>query len=133
MKKDFYQVIKTLHQAIVQEITTLMTVHNVTEISITDTNADAAFVYCYYADDVDAESMEVIGVHIKDGELYLDLCRDIDTEELASHNEHGDISEAYPTYRANDNLRVKACAGIESVYESLWQILEQGNSHWQTN
>lgn len=126
-KKDFYADIKSLHQTIVQEIMNLMNAHGVTEVSISDSNADAAYIYGYPSDDdVNAESMEVIGVHIKDGELYLDLCRDIDTEELASHNENGDIGEAYPTYRANDNWRVKACAGIELVYDSVWQILEQG-------
>ena len=132
-KKDFYADIKSLHNKIVQEIIALMNAHNVTAVNIADSSADGAYIYGYPSDNVDAESMEVIGVHIKDGELYLDLCRDVDTEELASHNEHGDISEAYPTYRANDNLRVKTCCGIELVYESLWQILEQGNSHWKTN
>ncbi|MCR5066335.1 MAG: hypothetical protein K6A67_11305 [Bacteroidales bacterium] len=125
-KKDFYADIKALHQTIVQEIMNLMNAHGVTEVDFMGSDADGGYVYCYPSDDVDAESMAVMSVSIKDGHLYLDLCRDIDTEELASHNENGDTNEAFPTYRADDTFRVKACAGIELVYDSVWQILEQG-------
>jgi hypothetical protein len=119
-KKDFYADIKALHQTIVQEIMNLMNAHGVTEVDFMGSDADGGYVYCYPSDDVDAESMAVMSVSLKDGHLYLDLMRD----ELVLLGI--DTNEAYPTYRADDTCRVKACAGIELVYDSVWQILEQG-------
>lgn len=119
-KKDFYADIKSLHHTIVQEIFNLMNAHGVTWVDIRNSNADGAYVYCYPSDDVDAESMEVTSVSIRYGHLYLLLQRD----KLMSLGVPG--TATFPIYRADDTMRVKACAGIELVYDSVWQILEQG-------
>lgn len=55
----------------------------------------------------------------------IDVVLDIDTEELAAHSEHGDIGDAYQCWRANDFDHFKPCCGIEMVYESVWQVLNE--------
>ena len=68
---------------------------------------------------------EVSKVYYEDGQLVLDVCWDIDTDELAEQNENGDIGDAYTDVKANGFTRIKPCAGIETVYESVYQVLEQ--------
>jgi hypothetical protein len=80
----------------------------------------------YPGDGADVMEMEVSRVYYEDAQLMLDVILDVDTEELAEQNENGDIGEAYQCWRANDFTHFKPCAGIEMVYDCVWQVLEQG-------
>lgn len=126
-KKDFYSDIRELHKEIVAEIVALMVEHEVTEVDLLGSSADHAYVIGVPDSDWDMDYMEaeVSKVYYEDGQLVLDVCWDIDTEELAAQNEDGDIGDAYADVKANDFTRIKPCAGIETVYESVWQVLEQ--------
>ena len=126
-KKDFYGDIKHLHKVIVAEIVALMAEHKVTEVDLLGSNADHAYVCGYPGDGADVQEMEVSRVYYEDCQLWLDVVLDIDTEELAEQNENGDIGDAYQCWRANDFEHFKPCAGIEMVYESVWQVLNYEN------
>lgn len=124
-KKDFYGDIKHLHKVIVAEIAALMAEHGVDEVDLLGSNADHAFVCGYPDKNSDVMEMEVSCVYWEDGQVVLDVILDIDTDELAEQNEGGDIGDAYQCWSANDFTHFKACSGIEMVYESVWQVLEQ--------
>lgn len=125
-KKDFYGDIKNLHKEIVAEIVKLMVEHDVKEVDLLGSSADHAYVIGAPFDrDVDYMEAEVSKVYYEDGQLVLDVCWDIDTFELAEQNENGDIGDVYTDVKANDFTCIKPCAGIDSVYESVWQVLEQ--------
>jgi hypothetical protein len=127
-KKDFYSDIKHLHKVIVAEIVALMVEHDVTEVDLAGSSADHAYVIGVpdFDWDIDYIEAEVLKVYYEDGQLVLDVCWDVDTDELAAQNENGDIGDAYTDIKANDFMRIKPCAGIETVYDSVWQVLEQG-------
>lgn len=124
-KKDFYGDIKHLHKVIVSEIVGMMVDHGVTEVDLLGGNADHAFVCGYPGDGADVMEMEVSRVYYRDCQLWLDVVLDIDTEELAAQNEHGDIGYAYQCWRANDFEHFKPCCGIDAVYDSVWQVLNE--------
>ena len=124
-KKDFYGDIKNLHKVIVAEIVALMVEHGVDDVDLLGSSADHAYVCGYPGDGADVMEMEVSRVYWEDGQLMLDVILDIDTDELAEQNEDGDIGDAYQCWHANDSEHFKPCAGIEMVYESVWQVLEQ--------
>lgn len=123
-KKDFYGDIKQLHKEIVDEILLLMVEHKVDEVDLLGSSADHAYVCGYPGDGADVQEMEVSRVYL-DGFVMLDVILDVDTGELAEQNENGDIGDAYQCWRASDFTHFKPCAGIETVYESVYQVLEQ--------
>lgn len=125
-KKDFYGDIRHLHKEIVAEIVHLMVEHDVTEVDLLGSNADHAYVRGYPDDYTNEMEMEVSKVYLKEGTIWLDVILDTDTDELAERNENGDIGDAYQCWRAVNFNRFKPCCGIEMVYESVWQVLEQG-------
>ena len=125
-KKNFYGDIKHFHKVIVAEIMALMVEHDVKEVNLLGSNADHAYVYGFAGDGSDIMCMEVNKVYLEDGTLMLDVILDVDTEELAASNENGDIGDAYQCWKADDFEHFVACAGIEVVYGSVWQILELG-------
>ena len=119
--KDYYKQRVELHKECVNNIINMMVDKGVDEVDLLGSNADHAFVM----GSPDME-MEVSRVYYKDGQLELDVILDIDTDKLAESNEDGDISAAYQVIKANDFSKVMACAGIDSVYESVYQVLYQG-------
>ncbi|MBQ9646083.1 MAG: hypothetical protein IJV24_06985 [Prevotella sp.] len=124
-KKDFYGDIKHLHKVIVSEIVALMVKHGVYDVDLLGSSADHAYVCGYPGDGADIQEMEVSRVYYEDCQVWLDVVLDIDTEELAAQNEHGDIGAAYQCWRANDFDHFKPCCGIEMVYESVRQVLNE--------
>lgn len=124
-KKDFCGDIKHLHKVIVSEIVALMCKHGVTEVDLLGSSANHAYVCGYPGDGADVQEMEVSKVYWQDSGVWLDVVLDIDTDELAAQNEHGDIGDAYQCWRANDFDHFKPCCGIEMVYESVWQVLNE--------
>ncbi len=125
--KDFYGDVKRLHMAVVSETVALMAAHGADEVDLLGSSADHAFVIGVPDFDCDADYMsaEVSKVYCEDGRLVFDIIWDVDTAELAERNEDGDIGDAYTDVRADDFGRIIPCAGIETVYESVWQVLEQ--------
>ena len=121
--KEYYQSIKNLHNEIVAEIVKLMAEHHVAEVDLLDSNADHAYVTGYPSDGAGAMTLEVNKVYLKDDTIELDVILDVDTEELAESNPNGDISDAFRVYRADDFYHIIPCAGIEQVYESVYQVL----------
>ena len=124
-KKDFYGDIKHLHKVIVAEIVALMVEHGVTEVDLLGSDCDHAYVTGYPGDGAGVMEVEVSKVYYRDCQLMLDVILDIDTEELAEQNEDGDIGDAYQCWCANEFGLIKACGGIEMVYESVWQVLNE--------
>ena len=127
-KQNFYGRIKLLHNEVVLEIKQLMAMHRVTEVDLLGSSADHAYVCGYPGDGADVQEMEVSKVYAVNGtfgDLMLDVILDTDTDGLAEQNENGDIGDAYQCWRASDFTHFKPCAGIEMVYESVWQVLEQ--------
>lgn len=122
--KDFYADIKDLHKNIVAETVALMVEHGVKEVDLLGSDCDHAYVTGYPGDGAGVMEVEVSKVYYRDCQLMLDVILDIDTEELAAQNEDGDIGDAYQCWRANEFGLIKACGGIEMVYESVWQVLE---------
>lgn len=123
--KDFYEDIKDLHKNIVAETVALMVEHGVMEVDLLGSDCDHAYVVGYPGNGAGVMEMEVSKVYYKDCQLWLDVILDIDTEELAAQNENGDIGDAYQCWRANEFGLIKACGGIEMVYESVWQVLNK--------
>lgn len=121
--KDFYSEIKKLHNKVVMEIKWLMAAHETAVVDLLGGNADHAYVTGYPSDGCGAMTMEVSKVYLVNGVLSLDVILDVDTDELAASNENGDIGDAYQCWNAEDYTHFIPCAGIESVYESVYQTL----------
>ena len=125
-KQDFYTEIKALHEKIVQDIVNMMLEHGVDEVDLAGSSADHAYIIGVpdFDWDVDYMEAEVLKVYLENGKLVLDVNWDIDSEVLAAQNENGDIGAAYTDIKATDDEKIKPCAGIEIVYESVYQVLE---------
>ncbi len=125
-KQDFYTEIKALHEKIVQDIVNMMLEHGVDEVDLAGSSADHAYIIGVpdFDWDVDYMEAEVLKVYLENGKLVLDVNWDIDSEVLAAQNENGDIGAAYTDIKATDYEKIKPCAGIEIVYESVYQVLE---------
>ena len=127
-KENFYKRIELLHNEIVLEIKQLMAMHRVTEVDLLGSSCDHAYVTGYPGDGADVMEMEgskVYAVNGAFGNLMLDVILDVDTDELAASNDNGDIGDAYQCWKANDFTHFMPCAGIDMVYESVYQVLEQ--------
>lgn len=126
MYERYYGEIKNLHQRIVNDIVKLMNEHHVDTVDLLGSDARHAMVTGYPSDGAGAMTLEVNYVYVKDGELQLDVILDIDTEELAAQNPNGDISEAFQVYAATDYYHIIPCAGIDQVYDAVYEVLEYG-------
>lgn len=127
-RKDYYQKRIDLHKNCVADIVAMMVDKGVTEVDLLGSSCDHAFVMGTpdFDWDVDYMEMEVSRVYYRDCQLELDVVLDVDTTELAESNENGDISDAYQVIKANDFSKVMAAAGIDSVYDAVYQVLYQG-------
>jgi len=123
--RDFNREIKALHERIVQEIVNMMLEHGVDEVDLAGSSADHAYIIGVPDFDWDDYiSAEVLKVYVENGKLVLDVNWDIDSEVLAAQNENGDIGDAYTDIKATDYEKIKPCAGIDMVYDSVYQVLE---------
>ena len=129
-KKNFYGDIKTLHKQVVAEIKALMVEHGKAVVDLAGSQAPHAFIIGVpdFDWDIDYIEGEVLKVIIEDGHIEFDVNWDIDTEEYLSQNpnENDDIGELYQSIPANDFEKIIPCAGISSVYESVWEYLTYG-------
>jgi hypothetical protein len=127
--KNFYPEIKDLHKQIVAEIVALMVEHGVNEVDLLGSSADHAFIIGVPDFDWDCDYMEaeVSKVYYEDGQIKLDVIWDIDTDDYLERNpnENDDIGDIYSVVEANDFQKVVPCAGIDGVYQAVWQVLEE--------
>ena len=126
MYEKYYGKIKDLHQEIVTSIVLLMLKHGVESVDLLGSDARHAMVTGYPSEGAGAMTLEVNRVSLKNGELMMDVVLDVDTEELAAQNPNGDISDAYQAYAAMDFSHIIPCAGIDQVYDAVYEVLECG-------
>ena len=69
-----------------------------------------------------------MAVILEDDKVKLDINWDIDSEEyLEQHpNENDDIGDLYAVIDALDYEKIIPCAGIDTVYNAVWEYLEYG-------
>lgn len=126
MYERYYGEIKNLHQRIVNDIVSLMNEHHVDTVDLLGSDARHAMVTGYPSDGMGAMTLEVNQVVIKNGTLMLDVILDVDTDELAEQSPDGDIGDAYQLYAATDYYHIIPCAGIDQVYDAVYEVLEYG-------
>lgn len=126
MYERYYGEIKNLHQKIVNDIVSLMKKHDVDTVDLLGSDARHAMVTGYPSDGMGAMTLEVNQVVIENDTLMLDVILDVDTDELAEQSPDGDIGDAYQTYAATDYNHIIPCAGIDQVYDAVYEVLEYG-------
>ena len=129
-KKNYYDEVKHLHKCIVADIFSLMVENDKEVIDLAGSPAPHAFIIGVpdFDWDIDYIEAEVLKVVIEDGHIEFDINWNIDTEEYLAQNpnEDDDIGELYQSISANDFERIVPCAGISSVYEAVYEYLENG-------
>lgn len=129
-KKNFYGNIKKLHRDIVAEISALMVEHKKAVVDLAGSQAPHAFVVGVPDFDPELGNMdaEVLKVILEDGKIKFDINWDMDSdyylEQYPNWNE--DIGDLYEVIDADDFDKLVPCAGISSVYESVWEYLTYG-------
>ena len=129
-RKEFFNGIKTLHNNVVAEIKKLMTEHHMVRIDLAGSAAPHAYIIGVpdFDWDTDYIEAEVLKVQVIDGNVELDINWGIDSEKYLEKNpnENGDIGDLYQVVGANDFERVIPCAGIDSVYQAVWEYFKYG-------
>ena len=129
-KKNFYGEIKNLHKQIVAEILALMVEHKKAVVDLAGSQAPHAFIIGVpdFNWDIDYVEAEVLKVILEDNQVKLDINWDIDSENYLDvcPNTNDDIGDLYAIVDADDFERLVPCAGIDSVYEAVWEYLEYG-------
>ena len=129
-KKNFYGEIKNLHKQIVAEILALMVEHKKAVVDLAGSQAPHAFIIGVpdFNWDIDYVEAEVLKVILEDNQVKLDINWDIDSENYLDvcPNTNDDIGDLYAIVDADDFERLVPCAGIDSVYQAVWEYLEYG-------
>ena len=129
-RKDYSNDIKTLHNNVVAEIKMLMTEHHKVRIDLAGSDAPHAFIIGVPDFDWDTYYIEaeVLKVQVIDGKVELDISWNIDTDDFLNRcpNTNDDIGELYAVVEADDFTKLIPCAGIDSVYEAVFEHLEYG-------
>ena len=129
-RKDFYGDIKGLHNSIVDEIYNLMIDNNKEVIDLAGSEAPHAFIVGVpdFNADVDYMEAEVLKVILEEDTIKFDINWDMDGEEYLEKypNENGDIGDLYSIVEAKDFEKLIPCAGIDTVYQAVWEYLEYG-------
>jgi hypothetical protein len=71
---------------------------------------------------------EVLSVIFEDDKIKLNINWDIDSDDYLKENpnDNDDIGDLYSVVEANDFEKLIPCAGINSVYEAVWEYLTYG-------
>jgi hypothetical protein len=129
-KKNFYGDIKTLHKQVVAEIKALMVEYGKAVVDLAGSPAPHAFIIGVpdFDWDMDYIEAEVLSVILEDDKIKLDINWGIDSEGYLEENpnDNDDIGDLYSVVEANDFEKIIPCAGISSVYESVWEYLTYG-------
>ena len=130
LRKRFDKDIKGLHEQIVDEIKQLMAWNRKAVVDLAGSEAPHAFIVGVPEFDADIDYMEaeVMAVILEDNQIKLDINWGLDSEEYLKEypNENDDISDLYTVVDAMDYERLLPCAGIETVYNAVWEYLEYG-------
>ena len=128
--KDFYGDIKKVHRKVVEEIKNLMIEKGKAVIDLAGSEAPHAFIMGVpdFNADVDYMEAEVLKVILEDGKVKFDINWGMDSEEYLEQypNENGDIGDLYVVVDATDFEKLIPCAGIETVYQAVWDYLYYG-------
>ena len=128
--KDFYSDIKRVHRQVVEEIKNLMIEKNKAVIDLAGSEAPHAFIMGVpdFNADVDYMEAEVLKVILEDGKVKFDINWGMDSEDYLEQypNENGDIGDLYVVVDATDFEKLIPCAGIETVYQAVWDYLYYG-------
>ena len=129
-KKNFYGDIKNLHKQVVAEIKKIMLEKNKRVVDLAGSEAPHAFIIGVpdFDADIDYMEAEVLKVILEDNQVKFDINWDMDSDEyLEEHpNENGDIGDLYVVVDATDFEKLIPCAGIETVYQAVWDYLYYG-------
>ena len=129
-KKNFYGETKNLHKQIVAEILALMVEHKKAVVDLAGSQAPHAFIIGVPDFDADMDYMEaeVLKVILENGKVKFDINWDMDSEDYLDKypNENGDIGDLYQVIDATDFEKLIPCAGIETVYQAVWDYLYYG-------
>lgn len=128
--KNFYGDIKKVHRQVVEEIKNLMIEKNKAVIDLAGSQAPHAFIMGVpdFNADVDYMEAEVLKVILEDGKVKFDINWGMDSEDYLEQfpNENGDIGDLYVVVDATDFEKLIPCAGIETVYQAVWDYLYYG-------
>jgi hypothetical protein len=129
-KKNFYGDIKTLHKQVVAEIKALMVEYGKAVVDLAGSPAPHAFIIGVpdFDWDMDYIEAEVLSVIFEDDKIKLNINWDIDSDDYLKENpnDNDDIGDLYSVVEANDFEKLIPCAGINSVYEAVWEYLTYG-------
>lgn len=129
-KKNFYGDIKNLHKQVVAEIKKIMLEKKKAVIDLAGSQAPHAFIIGVpdFNWDIDYVEAEVLKVILEDNQVKLDINWDIDSEDYLDvcPNTNDDIGDLYAVVNADDFERLVPCAGIDSIYQAVWEYLEYG-------
>lgn len=130
LRKRFDKDIKGLHEQIVDEIKQLMAWNRKAVVDLMGSEAPFASIVGIPEFKQGNEYVEgqVFSVILEDDKIKLDVNWAIDTDEYLKEfpNENDDISDLYAVIDALDYDRIVPCAGIDSVYNAVWEYLEYG-------
>ena len=130
LRKRFDNDIKAMHSQIVDEIKQLMVDHNKAVVDLAGSEAPHAFIVGVPDFDADLDYMEaeVLAVILENDQIKFDVNWDMDSEDYLEQypNENDDIGDLYAVVDALDYEKLIPCAGIDSVYNAVWEYLEYG-------
>ena len=129
-RKDYYSKIRNLHKQVIEDIKSLMLEKGKAVIDLAGSEAPYAFIIGVpdFNADVDYMEAEVLKVILEDDKVKFDINWDMDAEEYLEEypNENGDIGDLYQAVDADDFEKLIPCAGIDTVYQAVWEYLEYG-------
>lgn len=129
-KKNYSSKIKELHHQAIEDIKAMMKEYGKAVADLAGSSAPHAYVIgspkfdpeigCLYA--------EVMGVIFEDGVIKFDINWDMDSDDYLEKypNWNDDISDLYAVVDANDLDTLVPCAGLDSVYEAVYEYLTCG-------
>ena len=130
LRRRFDKDIKAMHSQIVDEIKQLMVEHGKAVVDLAGSEAPHAFIVGVPDFDADLDYMEaeVMAVILEDNQIKLDINWDMDSEDYLEQypNENDDIGDLYAVVDALDYEKLIPCAGIDTVYNAVWEYLEYG-------
>ena len=129
-KKNYYNKINELHHQVVADIKKMMEDYGKVVVDLMGSPAQYAYVVGKpeFMDEDEYCQADVLAVILEDNQIKLDINWGMDSDEYLEKypNENDDISDLYAVVDA-DNLGVLVpCAGIDEVYDSVYEYLTNG-------
>ena len=129
-RKDYYSKIRNLHKQVIEDIKSLMLEKGKAVIDLAGSEAPHAFVVGVPDFDPEIGSMdaEVLKVILEDDKVKFDINWDMDSDEYLEKypNWNEDIGDLYQVVDADDLEKLIPCAGIDTVYDAVYEYLKYG-------